>query len=137
MTRPKIQYRQSPNPRGALLREDGVENGIIGKLQNLNYEYRDDIQDWCKNTFLGVNQRRTNPDYADKKLKHHGLIQAFVDDILNRMIFDGEHLSDLMAPLDLSWKDHTRAELALMADLHPRLIKRAQGREIWGLNTYE
>lgn len=137
MTWPKITYRQSPNARGVLLREDGVENGIIGKLQNLNYEYRNDIQDWCKNTFVEVNHLRTNTDYADKKLKHHGLIQAFVDDILNRMIFDGEQLSDLMAPLDLSWKDHTRTELALMADLHPRLIKRAQGREIWGLNTYE
>jgi type I restriction enzyme R subunit len=64
-------------------------------------------------------------------------LQNFVDGILARMIFDGEHLSDLMAPLDLGWKDRTQAELALMADLHPLLIKRAHGRDISGLSAYE
>jgi type I restriction enzyme R subunit len=64
-------------------------------------------------------------------------LQAFVDGILQRMIFDGEHLSDLMAPLELGWKARTQAELALMAELHPLLIKRAQGRDISGLSAYE
>jgi type I restriction enzyme, R subunit len=45
------------------------------------------------------------------------------------MIFDGEQLSDLMAPLDLGWKARTQAELALMEDLHPLLTKRAGGRD--------
>ena len=71
----------------------------------------------------------------------HGLataaLQTFVDGILDRMIFDGEHLSDLMAPLDLGWKARTQAELALMADLHPLLTKRAGGRDISGLSAYE
>ena len=70
----------------------------------------------------------------------HGLttaaLQSFVDRILDRMIFDGEHLSDLMAPLDLGWKARTQAELALMADLHPLLTKRARGRDISGLSAY-
>ncbi|MCP5487161.1 MAG: type I restriction endonuclease subunit R [Verrucomicrobia bacterium] len=73
--------------------------------------------------------------------KQHGLatdaLQTFVDGILDRMIFDGEQLSDLMAPLDLGWKARTQAELALMADLHPLLTKRAQGRDISGLSAYE
>jgi len=64
-------------------------------------------------------------------------LQAFVGGILERMIFDGEQLGDLMAPLDLGWKDRTHAELALMADLHPLLTKRAQGRDISGLSAYE
>ncbi len=64
-------------------------------------------------------------------------LQTFVDGILQRMIFDGEHLSDLMAPLDLGWKARTQAELALMEDLHPLLTKRAQGRDISGLSAYE
>jgi type I restriction enzyme R subunit len=64
-------------------------------------------------------------------------LQTFVDDILDRMIFDGEQLSDLMAPLDLGWKARTQAELALMADLHPLLTKRAGGRDISGLRAYE
>ena len=63
-------------------------------------------------------------------------LQTFVDGILDRMIFDGEHLSDLMAPLDLGWKARTQAELALMADLHPLLTKRAGGRDISGLSAY-
>ena len=71
----------------------------------------------------------------------HGLatvaLQTFVDGILDRMIFDGEQLSDLMAPLDLGWKARTQAELALMADLHPLLTKRAAGRDISGLSAYD
>jgi len=71
----------------------------------------------------------------------HGLatadLQNFVDGILDRMIFDGQHLSDLMAPLNLGWKARTQAELALMADLHPLLTKRAGGRDISGLSAYE
>ena len=53
------------------------------------------------------------------------------------MIFDGELLGDLMAPLGLGWKSRTQAELALMADLVPLLKKRAAGRDISGLSAYE
>jgi type I restriction enzyme, R subunit len=71
----------------------------------------------------------------------HGLtaatLQTFVDGILDRMIFDGEQLSDLMAPLDLAWKARSQAELALMNDLLPLLTKRAGGRDISGLSAYE
>lgn len=71
----------------------------------------------------------------------HGLaiaaLQAFVDGILDRMIFDGEQLSDLLAPLDLGWKARTQAELSLMKDLHPLLTKRAGGRDISGLSAYD
>lgn len=71
----------------------------------------------------------------------HGLttaaLQAFVDGILDRMIFDGEQLTDLMAPLDLGFKARVHAELALMHDLHPLLTQRAGGREISGLSAYE
>jgi type I restriction enzyme R subunit len=71
----------------------------------------------------------------------HGLttasLQSFVDGIFERMIFDAEKLSDLMAPLELGWKARTEAELALMADLHPLFIKRAGSRNISGLSAYE
>ena len=72
--------------------------------------------------------------------KHHlasAALQNFVDGILQRMIFDGEQLSDLMAPLELGWKARGQAELALMQELHPLLTKRAQGRDISGLSAYE
>jgi type I restriction enzyme R subunit len=67
-------------------------------------------------------------------------LQAFVDGILQRMIFDGQVLSELMAPLGLGWKARAQAELALMKELLPLLSKRAEqggGREISGLSAYE
>jgi type I restriction enzyme R subunit len=71
----------------------------------------------------------------------HGLaiasLESFVDGILQRMIFDGEQLTDLMEPLGLNWKTRRVKELALMEDLVPLLNKRAQGREISGLSAYE
>jgi type I restriction enzyme R subunit len=60
-----------------------------------------------------------------------------VDGILQRMIFDGEQLSDLLAPLELGWKARTQKELALMEDLIPLLHKHALGRDISGLGVYE
>lgn len=49
---------------------------------------------------------------ADK----HGLatdtLQGFVDTILGRMVFDGEQLTDLLAPLELSWRERREKELA-------------------------
>lgn len=65
------------------------------------------------------------------------VFQQFVNSILERMIFDGEQLSDLFAPLELGWKARSKAELALMEELVPFLKKRAQGREISGLAAYE
>ena len=71
----------------------------------------------------------------------HGLateaLQGFVDTILQRMIFDGEALTDFMEPLGLNWKARRVKELELMADLMPLLLKRAGGREISGLSAYE
>jgi type I restriction enzyme R subunit len=64
-------------------------------------------------------------------------LQAFVDEIMGRMIFDGEKLSDLLAPLDLAWRERTMKELELMDDLIPLLKKLAGGRTIAGLNAYE
>ena len=71
----------------------------------------------------------------------HGLtieaLQGFVDGVLARHIFDGEQLTELLAPLDLGWKARAQKELALMGDLLPVLKKRAGGREISGLQAYE
>lgn len=66
-----------------------------------------------------------------------GNLKSFVDEIMSRMIFDGEKLTDLLAPLELGWKDRRIKELALMEDLMPLLLKLAEGREIAGLNAYE
>ncbi|SEJ16694.1 type I restriction enzyme, R subunit [Cyclobacterium xiamenense] len=81
----------------------------------------------------------------DKELaaiaKKHGLqtadLKTFVENIMSRMIFDGEKLTDLMESLDLNWKQRSKSETALMEDLVPQLKKLAQGREISGLAAYE
>lgn len=71
----------------------------------------------------------------------HGLqtadLKSFVEQIMSRMIFDGEKLTDLMEPLELGWKQRSKAETALMNDLVLQLKKLAEGREISGLAAYE
>ena len=78
---------------------------------------------------------------ADGMALRHGLeperLRAFVAAILGRGIFDGERLTDLLAPLGLGWKARSRAEVALMEELAPMLRRRAGGRDISGLNAYE
>ena len=89
------------------------------------------------NRFKAAKQAGQIADLA----RTHGLttesLETFVDTILKRMIFDGEELTDLMAPLGLGWRERRERELALMADLVPLLNKRADGRDISGLNAYE
>ena len=71
----------------------------------------------------------------------HGLastaLQGFVDAVLERRIFDGEQLTELLRPMELGWKARTQKELALMGELVPMLKRRAAGREISGLQAYE
>lgn len=71
----------------------------------------------------------------------HGLspkdLNSFVAHIMDRMIFDGERLTDLLEPLELGWKKRREKELALMKDLVEQLKKLAQGRKISGLEAYE
>jgi len=76
-------------------------------------------------------------DIAQKQGLQATALQSFVNGIMRRMIFDGEQLSDLLAPLELGWKARTKKELALMEDLMPLLKNMAQGREISGLAAYE
>lgn len=64
-------------------------------------------------------------------------IHNFVDGIIVRMIFDAEKLTDLLAPLELNWKQRREKELALMNELIPILRKRANGKQISGLNAYD
>jgi type I restriction enzyme R subunit len=87
--------------------------------------------------FKNEKDRTELASIATRHLLAPAALQTFVDGILQRMIFDGESLSDLMASLDLGWKARAQAELALMKELAPLLQKRAQGREISGLSAYE
>ena len=115
---------------------------------------REDISDYVRGLKAGegLDETAIRAGYekfkADKDAQamaalsaRHGLpvadLQAFVDAILARRIFDGEALTELLAPLALGWKARAQAELALMRDLLPLLHKRAGPREIAGLKAYE
>ena len=71
----------------------------------------------------------------------HGLdstaLQAFVDRIIQRTVFDREQLSQLLAPLALGWKARSRKGEELMREVVPLLRKLAHGRNISGLRVYE
>lgn len=73
--------------------------------------------------------------------KKHALetleLQKFTQWVMDRMIFDGDALSELFTPKALGWKERSIKEVALMKDLKPWLNKMAQGRDISGLNVYE
>ena len=64
-------------------------------------------------------------------------LQEFVHNIVERKIFDGEKLSELIAPLELGWKDRTNKEKAIMTDLIPLLKRMAGGQKISGLSAYD
>ena len=127
--------------------------GLLSSTANLMDE-REDITAYIKTLEVGkgmteqgirqgyqkFKEERNNQELAEIAAKN-GLelntLKPFVEGILNRMIFDGEQLTDLLEPLDLGWKERRVKELALMEDLLPLLQKQAQGREISGLEAYE
>lgn len=93
-----------------------------------------------RNGYQQFKTEKSTKEFAAVSGKHGieaASLQGFVDKIMERMIFDGEKLSDLLEPLDLSWRDKTKKELELMDDLIPLLKKLANGREIMGLKAYE
>ena len=74
---------------------------------------------------------------ATKNALETSRLQSFVDAVLDRYIFDGEQLTDLLEPLGLGWKERRVKELALMQELSPLLRKMAKGRDISGLEAYD
>jgi type I restriction enzyme R subunit len=127
---------------------------LLSSTANLMEEQEDLTEfigglDWSR----GISVEKLNTDFQafkddknDKiiaKIAHsNGLqtadLKAFVVDIMSRLIFDGEKLTDLLEPLELNWKERSVKEQALMTELINKvLIKQAQGREISGLSAYE
>ena len=138
------KYTQAPAGKRTMNREQLI--GLI--LADAKFiDEREDIADYIRGLQADtpLEERDIKAGYeafkAEKKAAEltaiatgHGLeidaLQAFVDEIIRRRIFDGEKLSDLMAPLGLGWKARTVKELALMEQLSPLLHRLAEGREI-------
>lgn len=145
------RYTQARPGKQTMSREQLI--GLIGSDAKFMDE-REDITAYIHTLRVGegMSEQEIRAGYerfkAEKNARHlagiaarYGLesaaLQDFVDGILRRMIFDGEQLSDLLAPLGLGWRARTQKELALMGDLIPLLRRLAQGREISGLAAYE
>jgi len=116
-------------------RENFVEY-INNCLDNINGKTEQEIREGYQ-TFKTEKIAKEMTATASKHGLETAVLQAFVDNIINRMIFDGEQLNDLFAPLELGWKARIQKELALMNDLVPLLKKIAAGRDISGLSAYE
>lgn len=145
------QYTQNKPSKQTMTRQQLIN--LLSSSANL-MEERDDIVAYINSLHAGESltekdirkgyetfkAKKSASELAELAVKHDltpQALQTFVDSIMDRMIFDGEQLNDLLAPLELGWKDRTKKELALMEDLVPLLKKQAQGRDISGLNAYE
>ena len=145
------KYTQSEPKKQKMSKEQLI--GMLYATSNFLDE-REDIVEYIKSLQVGVAlneieikegyqkfRKQKNSQEINVIAEKYGIeiqsLQAFIQEIIDRMIFDGEKLSDLLAPLDLSWRERTQKELDLMADLIPLLKKLADGREIAGLNAYE
>ncbi len=115
------------------------EEDLTEYINSLDWESGKDVETLQKGyeTFKAEKYHKELAAIANK----HGLetsdLKDFVEQVMNRMIFDGEKLTDLLEPLELGWKQRSKVEVALMKDLAPQLKKLAQGREISGLAAYE
>ncbi len=115
------------------------EEDLTDYINSLDWESGKDV-DTLREGYETFRVEKYDKELA-KMANDHGLqtpaLKTFVEKIMNRMIFDGEKLTDLMEPLELGWKQRSQAEIALMKDLAPQLKKLANGREISGLTAYE
>jgi type I restriction enzyme R subunit len=116
--------------------KEDIVDFINSKSDELNGKTEQEIRDAFKSFKLEKFEKEMTATATKHGLEVSAL-RAFVDIITHRMIFDGEQLNELFAPLELGWKVRTQRELALMNDLVPLLKKIAAGREISGLKAYE
>jgi type I restriction enzyme R subunit len=145
------KYTQTPPKKQKMTRDQLI--GVLSSSANL-MEEREDIIEYINTLEVGkpLNENEVKDGYQKFKeekiaqktaeiAQHNGLeveaLNEFINAIISRMIFDADKLSELFAPLDLSWKERTKRELALMEELIPVLRKKAEGREISGLKAYE
>ena len=115
-------------------RDDIVE--YINSLDEVNGKTEKEIRDGYQ-SFKAEKFAKEMMITATKHGLETAVLQAFADRIMSRMIFDGEQLNDLFAPLELGWRERAQREVALMNDLIPLLKKVAAGRDISGLRAYE
>ena len=153
------QYTQSNVPKKEKMTKKELID-LIASTSNLMDE-RKDIEEYIEELDRFIKSSEENKGLSEKEVmegyqkfkteksskelisisQRYGIepesLKTFVNGIMERMIFDGEKLIDLLEPLNLSWRERTQKELELMDELVPLLKKMADGREIVGLKAYE
>ena len=115
-------------------REDII--AYIDSLDGVNGRTEQQIKDGYE-VFKAEKYAKELSAVAGKHNLETDAVMLFVNDIVERRIFDGEKLNELLEPLDLGWRDRTRKETELMNDLVPLLKRLVPGQEISGLKAYE
>ncbi|MCS6820943.1 MAG: type I restriction endonuclease subunit R [Microscillaceae bacterium] len=145
------KYTQQ-NPKKIKLTPEQLIN-LLSSSANL-MEEKEDIQAYIETLQIGIrlSEQEVKRNYYEFKKqrraeelariahKNHLPLQQleqFVQNILNRMIFDADALTQLFEPLHLTWKERKNRETTLMKDLIPFLKKQTEGKEISGLKAYE
>ncbi len=153
------RYTQSSIPKKEKMTKKELIN-LIASTSNL-MDQRDDIEEYIEELDQYIKTSDENKGLSEKEVmdgyqkfksekfsknlivisEKYGIeaasLHSFVTATMDRMIFDGEKLIDLLEPLELSWRERTEKELQLMEDLIPVLKKMASGKEIIGLKAYE
>ena len=145
------RYTQSQTQKHKMTKEQLI--GIIDSDAKFVDE-REDIASYINSLEVGSSlseeeikkgyeefKAQTSANRLEKIARKHNVgkvaLKEFVELTLSRMIFDGELLSDLLAPLGLGWKEQAKKENELMEDLVAILKKQAGENEISGLSAYE
>lgn len=115
-------------------REDIIE--YIKSLDGVNGKTEQELKDGYE-VFKTQKYAKEMMAIADKHQLGVASLKAFINDIVERRIFDGEKLNELLEPLNLGWRDRTRKENDLMMDLAPFLKRLLPGQEISGLSAYD
>lgn len=115
-------------------REDIID--YINSLDGVNGKTEQEIKDGYE-VFKTEKYAQVMIAIADKHQISVFTLRSFVNDIVERKIFDGEKLNELLEPLNLGWRDRTRKETEVMTDLTPLIRRMLPGQEISGLSAYE
>ena len=106
------------------------------KEDNLNGKTVEEV----KKDFENFQKEKYNKEITDISAAfglQYETLNAFVEKTVNRLIFDGDSLTDLFEPQDLGWRERVTKEKEFMARIAPLLKRMAKGKDISGLNAWE
>jgi type I restriction enzyme R subunit len=119
--------------------EDGDD--LIDYVNSLNVDnINGKTVEEVKKDFENFQKEKFNKEITDIAAAfglQYEILNEFVEKTVNRLIFDGDSLTDLFEPQDLGWRERVAKEKEFMARIAPLLKRMAKGKDISGLNAWE